>query len=131
MTSSQSWAHALLAAFAAGALLFAPVGAVAHGGHHHHDDGSSNGGSSFGNRPVHGPGSSHNPIVYHPVHGQGSSHNPIIAPVVRDHRGRGHSATVPAGSVIHDHRRHLHHHNECRSGRWTDCPWGSVRDHRS
>jgi hypothetical protein len=28
--------------------------------------------------PVHGPGSSHNPIVYHPVHGQGSTHNPIV-----------------------------------------------------
>jgi len=38
--------------------------------------------------PLHGPGSSHNPIVYHPVHGPGSSHNPILAtePVVRDHR---------------------------------------------
>src|SRR5690348_3876591 len=39
----------------------------AHGGH---------GGSSH--PPVHGPGSSHNPIVYHPVHGPGSSHNPIV-----------------------------------------------------
>jgi hypothetical protein len=38
---------------------------------------------------VHGPGSSHNPIVYHPKHGPGSSHNPIIAPVVRDHRRAG------------------------------------------
>ena len=28
--------------------------------------------------PVHGPGSSHNPIVKHPVHGVGSSHNPIV-----------------------------------------------------
>jgi len=28
--------------------------------------------------PVHGPGSSHDPIVYHPVHGQGSTHNPIV-----------------------------------------------------
>jgi len=28
--------------------------------------------------PVHGPGSSHNPIIFHPVHGPGSSHNPII-----------------------------------------------------
>lgn len=28
--------------------------------------------------PVHGPGSSHNPIVYHPVHGPGSTHNPIV-----------------------------------------------------
>ena len=28
--------------------------------------------------PVHGQGSSHNPIVYHPVHGQGSTHDPIV-----------------------------------------------------
>jgi hypothetical protein len=28
--------------------------------------------------PVHGSGSSHNPIVHHPVHGAGSSHNPIV-----------------------------------------------------
>jgi hypothetical protein len=28
--------------------------------------------------PVHGQGSSHNPIVYRPVHGQGSTHNPIV-----------------------------------------------------
>ena len=29
--------------------------------------------------PVHGPGSSHNPIVRHPpLHGAGSSHNPIV-----------------------------------------------------
>jgi hypothetical protein len=31
--------------------------------------------------PVHGPGSSHNPIVRHgPLHGAGSSHNPIVVP---------------------------------------------------
>jgi hypothetical protein len=29
--------------------------------------------------PVHGPGSSHNPIINHPLHGPGSSHNPIIS----------------------------------------------------
>jgi hypothetical protein len=28
--------------------------------------------------PVHGPGSSHDPIIVHPVHGAGSSHDPII-----------------------------------------------------
>ncbi len=31
-------------------------------------------------RPVHGPGSSHNPIVKTPVHGSGSSHDPIVCP---------------------------------------------------
>lgn len=36
--------------------------------HHHHQR----------HGPLHGPGSSHNPIAYHPVHGQGSSHNPIV-----------------------------------------------------
>ncbi len=31
--------------------------------------------------PVHGPGSTHNPIVLHqPLHGAGSSHNPIVVP---------------------------------------------------
>jgi hypothetical protein len=31
--------------------------------------------------PVHGPGSSHNPIVRHPpLHGAGTSHNPIVVP---------------------------------------------------
>ncbi len=31
--------------------------------------------------PLHGPGSSHNPIVAHgPLHGPGSSHNPIVVP---------------------------------------------------
>ena len=33
------------------------------------------------NGPVHGQGSSHNPIVYRPVHGSGSTHNPIVVPV--------------------------------------------------
>ena len=36
----------------------------------------SNGSATNG--PVHGQGSSHNPIVYHPVHGPGSTHNPIV-----------------------------------------------------
>jgi hypothetical protein len=42
--------------------------------------------------PLHGPGSSHNPIVYHPVHGPGSSHNPIVR------------HCPPRGTVVHDHR---------------------------
>ena len=56
--------------------LAASQSGYAHGGH-----------GSSSDHPVHGPGSSHNPIVYRPVHGPGSSHNPIIYhPVVRDHR---------------------------------------------
>ena len=41
------------------------------------------GGTPVKNRhhPVHGAGSSHNPIVRHgPLHGAGSSHNPIVVP---------------------------------------------------
>jgi hypothetical protein len=44
--------------------------------------------------PVHGPGSSHNPIVYHPVHGPGSSHNPIVVS----------TSKYPPGTVVTDHR---------------------------
>ena len=53
--------------------------------------GGGGSGHSDTSGPLHGPGSSHNPIVYHPVHGPGSTHNPILAtkPVVRDHRNHG------------------------------------------
>jgi hypothetical protein len=44
--------------------------------------------------PLHGPGSSHNPIVYHPVHGPGSSHNPIVVS----------TSKYPPGTVVRDHR---------------------------
>ena len=101
----------------------------AHWHHHHHHRGNGPGGLG----KVHGPGSSHNPIVYHPVHGPGSSHNPIIAPttVVRDHRGRSHSPVIPPGSVINDHRPRPHRPYGCRNGYWRNCAWGSVHDHRS
>src|ERR1700730_10220319 len=71
----------LTATLAASVVLFAAGGAYAHG--HDRDD--------YDRPPLHGPGSSHNPIIYHPVHGPGSSHNPIIynPPIVRDHRGSG------------------------------------------
>ncbi len=77
---------ALAALLASAAIsLAAPVAGYAHGGGGH---GGSHSGSGSTAQPVHGPGSSHNPIVYHPVHGPGSSHNPILEtkPVVRDHR---------------------------------------------
>ncbi len=100
----------------------------AYWGHHHH---RSRGPGDLG--AVHGPGSSHNPIVYHPVHGPGSSHNPIIAPaaVVRDHRGHSHAPVIPPGSVVRDHRPLPPHLRACRGGYWENCQWGSVRDHRS
>jgi hypothetical protein len=88
MTTTSSIIKTVAALLAAGAIsLAASTAGYAHG--------SSNGGSHSGpittSQPNHGPGSSHNPIVYHPVHGPGSSHNPILAtqPVVRDHRNPG------------------------------------------
>jgi hypothetical protein len=69
-------------AAAAALTLVSAGGAFAHGGHaggHYgpvHGPGSSHNPIVF--HPVHGPGSSHNPIVFHPVHGPGSSHNPIV-----------------------------------------------------
>ena len=51
----------------------APGGAIA--------GGMSKGGTPVKHHPVHGPGSSHNPIIRHaPLHGAGSSHNPIVVP---------------------------------------------------
>jgi hypothetical protein len=53
--------------------------------------------------PLHGPGSSHNPIVHRPVHGPGSSHNPIVV----GRRGGGAcgiQTSYPCGTVIRDHR---------------------------
>ena len=97
-----------VAAVAASVLWLATIPAAF--AHHHHDDG---GGGPSGADPVHGAGSSHNPIIYHPVHGPGSSHNPIVvskpgngmAPgtVVRDHRnGKNCWYVVGAGGVISD-----------------------------
>jgi hypothetical protein len=54
---------------------------------------ASNTGVTFA-EPVHGPGSSHNPIVRHPVHGPGSSHNPIVVS----------TSKYPPGTVVRDHR---------------------------
>ncbi len=69
----------------------------AHGSGSH---GGSHSGPITTSQPNHGPGSSHNPIVYHPVHGPGSSHNPILAtqPVVRDHRHGPHGGGPNGGN---------------------------------
>jgi hypothetical protein len=72
----------LLAVIASAVLGLAPLSspASARGGGHSGASGS-----------LHGPGSTHDPIIYHPVHGPGSTHNPILAtkPIVRDHRDHG------------------------------------------
>jgi hypothetical protein len=71
------------------------------------------------------------PIVVHPIHGAGSSHNPIVN-VVRDHRGSGGAAqggvTVdgrPAKTIprcySNWHPCGFHHHRGFQ---------GDVRDHR-
>jgi hypothetical protein len=97
-------------------LVVANVG-IAWADHHHHGDQ----GGATSNVPVHGPGSSHNPIVYHPVHGPGSSHNPIVYhpvhgpgsshnPIVTTSspRGGGRCGSpggyLPCGTAVHDHR---------------------------
>lgn len=97
--------------------------------------------------PLHGPGSSHNPIVYHPVHGPGSSHNPIVAKpgnslapgtVVRDHRnGKDCSYVVGAGGVISSSScPHGPPLPPCSRTRTRGCipaipPGATVRDHRT
>jgi len=93
-----------LAAASAIAVLLGANSGAALAGHHHRCDNCGSGsnqnsitvqtGSGLVNSgpPLHGPGSSHNPTLYHPVHGLGSSHNPIARSlgktVIRDHRKR-------------------------------------------
>ena len=56
---------------AAGNAAYARSGGYALGGP------SGSGGRGY-SPPLHGPGSSHNPIVKRSLHGPGSSHNPIV-----------------------------------------------------
>lgn len=97
------------------ALLVATGGATfAHAGWHH---GGGNTGP-FGTGPVHGPGSSHDPIVHHPLlPGPASNLKPIAipGPVVRDHRHR-------PGSNRFDDCRHNWSAPRCAN---------EVRDHRT
>ena len=76
MTSTSLIALTIAATVTAGALC---ITGAAHAGV------SKPGGTSVKNPvfhgPLHGPGSSHNPVVQHPpLHGPGSSHNPIVVP---------------------------------------------------
>jgi hypothetical protein len=82
----------LVVASAAAVLVAASVG-IAWADHHHH---GSDQDETTSKVPVHGPGSSHNPIVYHPVHGPGSSHNPIVS--------KSGGNALPNGTVVRDHR---------------------------
>jgi hypothetical protein len=85
MTTKSNIVNSVAALLAATAIsLAASTAGYAHGG----SSGGPHSGPVATSQPNHGPGSSHDPIVYHPVHGPGSSHNPILAtkPVVRDHR---------------------------------------------
>jgi len=50
-------------------------------------------GSAYAGDPVHGTGSTHDPIVNHPVHGPGSSHDPIIVQPVHG-LGSSHDPTI-------------------------------------
>ncbi len=79
-------------------LLGAANSGGAFAGHHHNGGGNDSSGSVTFEPPLHGPGSSHNPVVYHPVHGSGSSHNPIVQ------TGSGKKNCIARGTVVHDHR---------------------------
>jgi hypothetical protein len=78
-------------------------------------------GSHFGfGAPLHGPGSSHNPIVVHPVRRRGPIHPPIAYPVAKaPDRNKSHMSYCDlrqSGVQINDHRTtssewcHYHHH---------------------
>ena len=82
----------ILSAASAVAVLVAANVDIAWADHYNRHHGADSG----NNVPVHGPGSSHNPIVYHPVHGPGSSHNPIVT------KSGGNAPAV--GTVVRDHR---------------------------
>lgn len=79
------------AAAAAVAILLGAAGGALAG--HHQDNGKSNTNSV----PLHGPNSTHNPIVRHPPHQPGTIHDPIVKTGSKRH-------CVARGTVVHDHR---------------------------
>ena len=84
-------------------LVVSANGAFARGGGH-------GGGHGGGGQRLHGPGTSHNPIIVGQangrLHGPGTSHNPIIA---QGGRGRHHHG--------HDHDRHASNiRGNCQTG---------------
>jgi hypothetical protein len=80
------------------AIMLATASSAAPAGHNRHDNCSGNCGSAKPPPPLHGPGSTHNPIVRHPLHGPGTSHNPIVK------SGGTTRHCIQRGTVVHDHR---------------------------
>jgi len=117
-TSRSKLKAGLAATFAAG-FIFAVTGAQAKNASHdqHH------------NTIAHPSSEHHKKKVTGPVHGPGSSHNPIITPtgttIVRDHRGGSGDPVVrdhrDGDPDVRDHRTVPNHHQH-------DAP--DVRDHR-
>lgn len=77
------------AAASALAILLGAVGGALAG--HHQDNGNTN------SVPLHGVGSTHNPIVRHPPHEPGTIHDPVVKTGSKRN-------CVARGSVVHDHR---------------------------
>jgi hypothetical protein len=81
--SAAAIACAVATALTAGSVAFAGVTKPGSNAGKHpplHGPGSSHN-PIVAHGPLHGPGSSHNPIIQHPpLHGPGSSHNPIVVP---------------------------------------------------
>lgn len=114
MTKSRLIGSLFTAAVAASALFLGSAdGALAHHHYRHHGDGwaSGSGDGPFGTGPVHGPGSSHNPIIYHPAQSK---------TVVRDHR-----RPVPRPSHL------TYREIMCRKGHLSYCSPDRIRDHRT
>jgi hypothetical protein len=91
-TSNSSQLISLVAASATAVWLGASLGTALAGSH------QGNNRSNMSPPPLHGPGSSHNPILRHPLHDPGSSHNPIVK------TGSGKRNCITRGTVVHDHR---------------------------
>jgi hypothetical protein len=123
-------------------LMVSANGAFAHGGGGHgggHNGGGGYGDNMGGGQDLHGPGTSHNPIVVGqtngPLHGPGTSHNPIIVGGKKGNGG-GHSWWWFAKHHGRDHDRHasnirgncqvgcvVHQHGPMPSGQ----PTGVIR----
>lgn len=116
------------------AVLLTAVGSSAALAGHHHHGGGSHAAMSFG--PVHGPGSSHYPIVSHPpkirrpttTYGNAA---PPRLPIIRDHRGKGSSEGYPHPGTRYGRAYWLRRRQEERERHCAQSgTCGPVRDHR-